>query len=180
VNFIIFDLEATCWEGRPPGMVQEIIEIGAYKVNRYGEVLSYFSSFVRPVIHPQLSLFCKQLTGIEQTDVNRADEFPATVEDWQDWIGIFDEDYVLASWGAFDIKQLRADCHLHHLETDWLEPNINLKRQYAEIRNLRKPRGLKSAVEKEGFDFTGEHHRAIDDAQNLVKVFRKLLDVWRY
>lgn len=161
-------------------MVQEIIEIGAYKVDRYGDVLSYFSSFVRPVIHPQLSLFCKQLTSIEQPDVNRADEFPAVVEDWQDWIGVFDEDYVLASWGAFDVRQLRADCRLHRLEEDWLEPNINLKKQYAEIRRLRKPRGLKSAVEKEGFDFTGEHHRAIADAQNLVKVFRKLLDVWRY
>lgn len=161
-------------------MVQEIIEIGAYKVDRYGEVLSYFSSFVRPVIHPQLSLFCKQLTSIEQQDVNRASEFPAVVEDWQDWIGIFDEDYVLAAWGAFDIKQLRADCRLHRMEEDWLDSNINLKKQYAEIRGLRKPRGLRAAVDKEGFEFTGEQHRAIDDAQNLVKIFRKLLDVWRY
>ena len=161
-------------------MVQEIIEIGAYKVDRYGEVHSYFSSFVRPVIHPQLSLFCKQLTSIDQQDVNRAAEFPAVVEDWQDWIGIFDEDYMLASWGAFDIKQLRADCRLHRMEEDWLDPNINLKKQYAEIRGLRKPRGLRSAVDKEGFEFTGEQHRAIDDAQNLVKIFRKLLDVWRY
>jgi hypothetical protein len=32
MNFIIFDLEATCWMGRPPHGINEIIEIGAVKV----------------------------------------------------------------------------------------------------------------------------------------------------
>ncbi len=180
VYFIIYDLEATCWEGRPPGMTQETIEIGAYKVTPYGEVLSYFNRFVRPVVHPQLSLFCKQLTGIDQVDINRAAEFPVVIEDFQDWIDVYDEDYVLASWGKFDQKQLRQDCRLHRLEDDWLEPHLNLKQQYADVKKLAKIKGLKSAVQAEGFDFTGDHHRALDDAENLTKVFIKYLDVWRY
>ena len=43
MNFIIFDLEATCWEGKPPNMVQETIEIGAVRINPYGEVEDTFN-----------------------------------------------------------------------------------------------------------------------------------------
>jgi inhibitor of KinA sporulation pathway (predicted exonuclease) len=41
-------------------------------------------------------------------------------------------------------------------------------------------RGMKFAVEKEGFDFDGIHHRGIDDAKNLAKLFIKFRDEWRY
>jgi 3'-5' exoribonuclease 1 len=178
--FIVYDLEATCWEGRPPGKVQEIIEVGAIKVNRYGELLDSFCKFVRPVLSPNLSLFCRQLTGIDQIQVNRAGEFPEVIEAFQDWIDIYDEDYTLCSWGSFDKKMLIQDCELHDMESHWVEPHINIKRQYQEIKRLHRSRGLKVAVEKEGFEFTGEHHRGIDDARNLAKIFVKYLDDWYY
>jgi len=181
MNFIIYDVEATCWETRPPGWQQEIIEIGAYKVNRYGEATDRFCKFIRPVVHPTLSIFCKQLTSIQQEDVNRSSRFPEVVEAFQDWIDIWDEDYLLCSWGNFDEKMLFQDCELHNLETDWLDNrHINLKKQYHDIKRLRKIRGLKYSVEKEGFEWTGMHHRGIADAENLAKIFAKFIDVWQF
>lgn len=180
MNFIIYDLEATCWEGRPPSKVQEIIEIGALRFNRYGELKGTFNRFIRPILNPYLSAFCQELTSIEQTDVNRAETFPSVVEDFQDWAEIFDEDYILCSWGSFDQKMLIQDCQLHDMEYDWVEPHINLKRQYHEIKRLRRMRGLKMSVTNEGFEFTGVHHRGISDAQNLAKIFTKYLDEWRF
>lgn len=180
MNFIVFDLEATCWEGRPPGMTQEIIEIGAFRLSRYGEILGEFNRFVRPVLNPYLSPFCQELTSIEQRDVDRAEAFPEVAEIFQDWALIFEEEYLLCSWGSFDKKQLIQDCRLHDMDHGWVEPHLNLKRQYQEINRLRRPRGLKKVVAMEGFEFTGTHHRAIDDAENLVKIFRNHLDVWRF
>lgn len=180
MNFIIYDLEATCWRGRPPRKVQEIIEIGALLVNGYGEVEDVFSRFVRPVISPNLSAFCEELTSITQEDVDRADTFDRVIEDFQDWARVFDEDYVLCSWGSFDKRMMIQDCELHDVETDWIDPHINLRQQYRTIRGLRKPTGLRRAVEHEGFEFTGIHHRAIADAENLTKIFTKYLDVWQY
>lgn len=181
MNFIVYDLEATCWEGRPPNKVQEIIEIGALKLNPYGEVIGHFKSFVRPVLSPNLSLFCRQLTNIDQVDVNRADTFPTVIDAFQEWIGYFDEeDYLLCSWGRFDQKMLIRDCELHDMESDWTEHHINLKKQYHEIRRLHRTRGLKYAVTAEGFEFTGEQHRAYDDALNLAQIFVKYLDEWRF
>ena len=180
MNFIVFDLEATCWEGRPLSMVQETIEIGALSVSRYGEVESVFSRFVRPAVNPRLSFFCLELTTINQENIDRAEAFPQVIEDFQDWIGIFEEEYVLCSWGKFDLDLLIQDCQLHDLEDDWLDPHINLKRQYRDLKGLSRPRGLKSSVKAEGFEFTGTHHRAIDDAENLCKIFTKYLDEWQF
>lgn len=180
MNFIIFDLEATCWAQQSPSLVQETIEIGAVLINPYGEVEDHFSRFVRPKINPMLSGYCQSLTGISQIDVNRGRPFPEVIQDFQDWIGVDEEDYLLCSWGGFDKRLLRQDCALHRLEPDWVDKHINLKAQYSEFRKLRRPIGLKAAVEREGFEFTGQHHRGIDDAENLAKLFVKFLDEWQY
>lgn len=178
MNYIIYDLEATCWDGNPPELRQEIIEIGAYKISRFGEVLDSFSRFVKPQINPFLSPFCLRLTHIEQSDINKANSFPSVVEDFQDWIGIYDDEYILASWGKYDQKQFNMDCELHRIESDWTEAHINLKQQYAHIKKLSKQIGLAKAVRTEGFEFTGTQHRAIFDAENLAKIFMKYIEEW--
>jgi 3'-5' exoribonuclease 1 len=179
VNFIIYDLEATCWRGRPPQGVNEVIEIGAYKVNQLGDVLGVFNKFIKPTVNPILSDFCKKLTSIRQEDVDKAKNFPNVIQDFQDWIHI-DEDYKLCSWGKFDIQLLRNDCNLHKLDSDWLDENINVKAQYHDIKGEHKLTGLKNTLKHEGIEFTGIHHRAISDAENLAKIFLKYIDMWRY
>lgn len=178
MNYILYDLEATCWLGRPPKGIQEIIEIGAVKVNEYGEVLGEYNRFVQPTVNKKLSSFCTRLTTITQSDVDRAKTFPRVVEDFKDWIDIYDTDYVLCAWGEFDIRMLERDCKLHKLETDWLNSHTNIKEQYRILKKLDKGTGLKKTTKHEGFEFTGKHHRAISDAENLAKIFVKYIDEW--
>ena len=179
MNFIIFDLEATCWDGSPRDKQQEIIEIGALKMNRFGEVESSYSKLIRPLLNPVLSTYCKELTNIDQIEINRAETFPIVIEDFLDWSEIDYEEYLLCSWGSKDKTLLKQDCQLHQLEADWVEPHINIKRQYHEIHRIHRQRGLKYTIQAEGFEFTGEHHRALTDAENLAKIFLKYLDLWQ-
>lgn len=178
MNYIVYDLEATCWENPPPDYVQETIEIGAYKINYYGEIRGKFNRFVKPMAHPVLSPFCRQLTGIEQTDVNRARTFPEVIAEFWDWGRIEEEDYLLCSWGSFDRKMFVADSRMHRLDTEWAERHINLKEQYRLMKRMKSGPGLRRAVEMENILFTGQHHRAISDAENLVKLFLKYLGNW--
>jgi len=161
-------------------MIQETIEIGAICLDNYGDMLGSYNRFVRPVVHPYLSPFCKELTTISQHDVNNAGTFPQVIEGFQDWAEIFEKDYLLCSWGSFDKKMLINDSILYKLDHSWVENHINLKRQYHEYKRLNRPFGLKKAVEKEGLEFTGIHHRGISDAENLAKLFCKHLDIWQY
>jgi 3'-5' exoribonuclease 1 len=157
--------------------MNEIIEIGAVKVNDYGEVVSIFNKFVKPTVNPILSDFCTRLTSITQSNVDGSRTFPYIIQDFMDWIEV-EDDFCLISWGKYDKEQLKQDCELHNLETDWLDNFYNLKPAYKHLKNLKDEPGLKKAVKMEGFEFTGIHHRAISDAENLAKVFIKFFGEW--
>lgn len=178
MNYIILDLEATCWEQRDAGQKNEIIEIGAVKVNEQGIATDEFARFVKPSLHPELSEFCKTLTSIRQHQVDKADLFPQVITEFIHWINP-SEAYVLCSWGHYDKHQLIADCQLHQLETGWLTPHISLKHQHGELRSLRKPLGMASALRMEGLELKGTHHRGIDDARNITEIFLLYKSFWK-
>lgn len=185
MQFIILDIEATCWETEREavGKTQEIIEIGAVKVDEDGEIVGRFCEFVRPTVHSQISDFCQKLTSITQVNVNQAKTYPFVIEQFKRWIGIGTDDedeYLLCSWGFFDQRILSRNCLLHKLDDAWTKTHINLKEQYPRIKGLRRTLGLRRVVEDEGFEFEGLHHRGIDDAINLSKIFVKYMHQWAY
>lgn len=180
MRFIVYDLEATCWMGRPPGGISEVIEIGAFMINNYGEEIGSFNKFIKPHINPKLSSFCKKLTSITQENVDRADKYPKVIEQFKDWINVEEEEYLLCSWGKFDKDILNVNSRLHKLDEEWLENYTDVKKQYHTLKNQPKLTGLKNTIKREGFEFTGVHHRAISDAENLSKIFIKYIDEWVY
>lgn len=180
VNYIIYDLEATCWLGRPPKGYNEIIEIGAVRINQYGELLGSFESFVKPTINPLLSGFCKKLTSITQDQVNCAEHFPRVLERFMDWADMDYEDYYVCSWGNNDKKLFLGECTIHKLDDEWLDHYVNLKEQFDKLKGGSVKGTLKKIVQKEGFEFTGTQHRAISDAENLAKLFLKYFDEWTF
>lgn len=179
MNYIILDLEATCWRDRSLNNQNEIIEIGAVKINDRQETIGEFNAFIKPKLHPELSEFCTELTTIEQRDIDQADNFKTVITDFWNWIDI-DEDYLLCSWGFYDRSQFKKDCELNQLNTAWLKHHISLKHQYAEIKNLRRPMGMGGALRKENIPLEGTHHRGIDDAKNISKIFLANFESWKF
>lgn len=179
MKYIILDLEATCWENKILQNRNEIIEIGALQINESGETESEFSEFVKPKLNPILSEFCKKLTSIKQEDVDKADLFPEVLKRFQNWIDL-EKDYMLCSWGFYDKVQFKNDCELHKLSTNWLSEHISLKHQYAKIKNLSRPIGMSGALKIEKLNLEGTHHRGIDDARNIAKLFTKHMAKWKY
>jgi 3'-5' exoribonuclease 1 len=179
MKYIILDLEATCWQDKNQQHTSEIIEIGAVCVNQNKEIISQFSEFVKPILNPQLSNFCKDLTSIAQSQIDTAKTYDFVIQKFKEWINI-NEEYVLCSWGFYDKSQFKADCSLHKLDIKWLTNHISLKHQYAEIKNLNKPIGMGGALKLEKLSLDGTHHRGIDDAKNIAKIFLKYFDYWKY
>ncbi len=177
MKFVILDLEATCWDQWDKS-VNETIEIGALLVNEKKEIVSEFNSFVKPMKYPILSDFCKKLTSIKQSEIDEAAHFYEVIEQFKDWFKCSEENYVLCSWGYYDRKQFESDCDLSSLDKTWLENHISLKHQYQKIKNLRRAIGMKNALKNEKFMLDGTHHRGIDDARNITKIFLKYFDEW--
>ena len=178
MNYIVFDLEATCWEARQ-GRINETIEIGAVKLNSNYELIDEFVQFIQPIKHPQLSTFCTKLTSIQQNDVNNAPHFPIAIERFKNWINI-NEPYVLCSWGAYDKNQFESDSQVHGLDATWVSLHINLKKQYSIICHLKRGVGMKRALMNENIPLVGTHHRGIDDAKNIAKIFVKHAGHWSF
>lgn len=179
MNYVILDLEATCWEGWNKSQ-NETIEIGAVLVSEEKIITSKFVQFIKPLKHPILSEFCKELTSIQQADVDNAPYFSEAISRFKEWFGYGEKDYFLCSWGFYDKKQFESDCQIHGLESNWVQPHISLKHQYAKFKNLKRAIGMKRALEQEGLTLEGTHHRGIDDARNIAKIFIKYFEQWDF
>jgi len=172
-QFIIYDLEATCWRSPKPRQV-EIIEIGAVRVNEHLEIVDEFCEFILPVIHPQIDKFCTKLTSITQEDVEDADHFDVVIKRFEDWMGFSSARTALFSWGEFDHRQFVLDARHHNLELDWLKYWACLQRHYSKYKGAKNQIGLKNALSLEGLEFNGTQHRAIADARNMAELFIKI------
>merc|ERR1712046_347164 len=65
---------------------QEVIEFPIVLVDvRSLRVVGEFRSYVRPVHHPQLTPFCTQLTGIQQSWLDNAPTWPEALIEAQAW-----------------------------------------------------------------------------------------------
>ena len=173
--YLIIDLEATCWRTNEGHRGEnEIIEIGAIVLDDTREVLGEIQRFVRPVRNPILSEFCKQLTSIRQSDVDTAQIFPNALADFQEQVESISGqklvDLVFCSWGDYDRKQFMKDCQYHEISYP-CGVHRNVKKEFARKRHI-KPVGIVRALKILGMPLEGTHHRGIDDARNIAKIFR--------
>ncbi len=195
MNYIVFDLESTCGPEIPNGE-SEIIEIGAVKLNEKLEIIDEFQAFVRPVLHPTITYFCEELTSIKQADVDTAGTFNEVAVDFNYWCNDYGKsEYYLCSWGFYDKKMLVADSKRWGLKYGWVDRNhISIKHQHGEMlykdevqrlevsgmisttrtKQLKKGVGMAKALEMCNLKLDGTHHRGIDDARNIAKVFVKI------
>lgn len=92
---VLFDLEYTTWEGSMErdwsgdDEFREVVQIGAIKIEteEFTE-LDSFSLFVKPIKNPILSKYFKDLTGIEQEQVDlEGVKLESMLEDFVKWCG---------------------------------------------------------------------------------------------
>ena len=161
----------TCWKNRGD-RVNEIIEIGAVAIDEFGEEIASFQSFVKPQLNPTLSEFCIELTSIQQTDVDAASSFFDVHQVFVEWIHEYAGSvYRIWSWGNYDRKQFESDCKIHHLSTEWLDGrHFNLKADFARHRKAKQV-GMSRALKICKLELIGTHHRGIDDARNIGRIF---------
>ena len=172
MEYIIFDLEATCWEERSNKM-NEIIEIGAVRLDNWLNIAITFSEFVRPTVNSKLSDFCTLFTGISQKDVDNAGLFDEVMNNFETWILSSGKKAKLISWGYYDKKQIIEESAAKNYSgkiIELLENNhISLKHEFARMRKERSC-GMKKALEKLNLYIEGNHHRGLDDAKNITKI----------
>ena len=171
---IVFDLEATCWENGTLVERQEVLEIGAVRLDVSFNTTSEFQRFVRPTQEPTLSEFCVRLTGIKQSDIDAADTFPGVLASFADWAGAGAARF--ASWSTYDLRQLRSDCRRHGIALPpVMESHLDLRQIFSDRRGV-EPTTMKRAMELENLPLEGANHRGLDDSRNIARLAARLMN----
>lgn len=167
--YVIVDLEATCWAEKNREKM-ETIEIGAVKLSDDLQVVDEFNSFIKPVVEPTLSDYCRELTSITQEQVDEAETFAVVFPRFVEWVG---SKAALCSWGNYDNNQLLMDCARCGIVYNFGGTHINLKQMFA-TEGYKKHCGMKKALKILHIPLEGTHHRAIDDVKNIAKIAQVL------
>jgi inhibitor of KinA sporulation pathway (predicted exonuclease) len=170
VNIALVDLECTCNDDSTFGP-HEIIEIGAILGSLSQEsfnVISELQIYVRPLINPALTDFCKQLTGIPQSTVNAAITLEGALHILESSLQK-NNVTAWASWGKFDCNQFSRECELKLLKNSMAErQHFNVKQLFA--RKFGHRVGLERALDLRKLTFEGTPHSGLDDARNIARL----------
>ena len=171
-DYLVIDLEATCDDGGAvPKNQMEIIEIGAVLVDgRSFAAKAEFQRFVRPLRHPILTPFCRQLTSITQAEVDAAETFPRVLGQLREFMAATPRLPLFCSWGNYDKNQFQLDAGFHGVKLPFGPDHLNLKNAFSEALGTRKRFGMAGALRCLGLTLEGTHHRGIDDARNIARI----------
>ncbi len=180
MQYVVFDLEWNNVYGRKiNGFINEIIEIGAVKLDEDLNEISTFSGFVKPSIGKKLRGSVKKLTNITNDDVLGGEPFTQAFSDFRKWIG--SQPTLILTWGDGDIrvlienyKYLNGIAFIPFL-TDYVDLQTFVQRRVKTEKGQQI--GLGKAAEALGIDDTTfSHHRALDDSKLSAECFRKVFD----
>ncbi len=177
---IVLDLEWNQRYGRQQGstnmLPQEIVEIGAVKLNAQGRILEQFRRTVRPVVHPVLHRHVQRVTGISAEDCRDGGTFVQACADLMAFCGTT---FTLCTWGPDDYPVLQRNLAYWMQPQDWVRYPIDAQRVYAMLcgeAGKAKQTSLQTAMEALGVAQELPHHRALHDAYHTALICQRLLE----
>ncbi|CAH9113796.1 unnamed protein product [Cuscuta epithymum] len=172
--FVVIDFEATCDKERNPHP-QEIIEFPSVIVSSMtGQLEACFQTYVRPTCNELLSDFCKDLTGIQQIQVDRGVTLSEALHKHDKWLekkGIKHSNFAVVTWSNWDCRvMLESECRYKKIQKPpYFNKWINLKVPFRETFGGGRCT-LKEAVQLAGIEWQGRAHCGLDDAKNTARL----------
>lgn len=184
MDYIIFDLEwNNAYNYATKKGVNEIVEIGAIKLDRYLNTVDTFRLLVRPKLSRRLSTHFKALTHMTLEELRRDGvAFETAVQDFRRWAGL-PQNNVFMSWSNSDLYVLAENFRRVFGTTD-----ISFIQNYADVQQycqsfLDLPDGSKNQVgltdcaDALGLQYNdGLHHHALFDCELSAMCFCRVFD----
>ncbi len=179
-SLVVVDCEATCWrdDSLPKHMLpgrekSEIIEVGVCLLDLQTlEIGDSRSIFVKPVEEPILSDFCRELTGITQEQVDSGVDFAEACRILRKEYDTKNRSW--ASYGAYDANIFQRECSRKNVSYPFGKFHINVKADVEVI--LDKTVSMDEALKEFGLTLEGRHHSGKDDAWNIAKIYRLIIE----
>ncbi|AOR22658.1 3'-5' exonuclease [Clostridium taeniosporum] len=152
----------------------EIIEIGAIKVDNYMKQISKMRVYIKPTIFPIMNPIVTNITKITMDTLNKEG---VTFKEAMDKLKLMiDDGDVICSWAKDDIAEIIINSHYHnYTDLSWINEYLDLQEYSTKILGHKKAMGLKSALDelKVKVDST-KLHDALNDAEYTLLVFKHI------
>lgn len=161
------DLEwNSAYDAKMKKYLNEIIEIGAVKLDENRKMIDTFRVYIKPQICKKLNSHVRELTQLECEDLALGLKFHDAFRQFQKWVG---PDAVILTWGMTDISVLMENFRRF---TDTDRPgflkrycDLQLYCQKAIGADLSRQIGLSAAAQELGINCENFHmHSALDDS----------------
>ncbi|XKL65718.1 hypothetical protein PGB90_009138 [Kerria lacca] len=180
-KFFILDFEATCDENGSLSP-QEIIEFPCLAINSSNlQIEGKFHRFVKPKIHPQITSYCTQLTGITQNIIENEPEFPIIYDEFLQWLQknlgtITPDKAIFITSGNWDLKiMFPQQCKFYNLEIpQQMKQWINIKTAFYRGTG-HYPRSLSSMYKYLNITMTEKLHSGIGDCYSILTILSWLM-----
>ncbi|WP_088105462.1 3'-5' exonuclease [Halalkalibacter urbisdiaboli] len=176
-QYIFFDFEMLCSHAGMPYEAMEAIRLGAVKYDIETEQITSFDRYIQPISNEPLSAFCKELTGIDNIDLQQAESFSSVFEDFLTWVGGVKKSRFF-SWSPSDLTRLKLDASTHGISSATVK---KIEKRYVDFQAIFSKRVSKTnpSVEKGlnmyGLSFIGEKHNPMFDAYNTLRIYLTFL-----
>lgn len=186
----ILDFEATCWNNEaaitpenPKLSIFEIIEFPVLALNVKTKIIDFkFHHYIKPKVHPKLTAFCTELTGITQDTVDKAIYLEEAFKLFEDFLIINklnEKNFLFVTCGDWDLKTcIRNECKYKNLEyPKYFKQWVNIKKVFADYKEDPKFKvGMVGMLNDLNMKLDGKHHSGIDDCHNISKIAVFLLE----
>ncbi|MCQ2474663.1 MAG: exonuclease domain-containing protein [Clostridia bacterium] len=178
MQYVIMDLEwNNTYAKKAAGYINEIIEIGAVKLDSSLEIVDTFSHIIRSQIGKKLRGSVKRLTHLTNDDINTGMPFTKSFSLFRKWIG--NEETVILTWGDGDIRVLLDNFkYLNGIKTiPFLDNYCDLQKYFQSVYKCTKGQqtGLLTAAQILEIDPEKYiHHRALGDSMLTADIFKAI------
>jgi inhibitor of KinA sporulation pathway (predicted exonuclease) len=177
---LVIDVESTCWEPastQPRGEINEIIEIGVSNVDLKTLTITANESILVKPQRSRLSSFCTKLTTLTPEIVNKGVYFQDACELLRHNFKSYNK--TMVSWGDYDRSMFERNCRDYNCQYPFGKRHLNLKNCFTLLYGLEREPGMDAALQLLKLPLDGTHHRGVDDAKNIAKIFIHTLKKFR-
>jgi len=181
VQYIVLDLEwnqpisrdSVSYRKYGNFLTSEIIQFGAVKLNQDRRITDSFQEIVAPHCYKVLHPHVKKITSLTEAQLKHGIPFQQAVQRFRDWCG--PEDTIFLTWGYDDFPNLEANLSFYQMDTQWLNPWINLQVIFNFQEKLdANQKALSSAIEYYQLEQDDQFHDALNDARYTAMIAARL------
>lgn len=186
--FIIMDLEFNNLSGihkyypniynEIPGLknldlVNEIIEIGAVKLDVYMKPIKELKVYIKPTVIPVINPKILEITKIDRKYLENGVTFEEGINKLRDMV---DEDDIICSWAKDDIAEIiRNSKHFKYTDLSWIKKYLDIQEYTTKILAQKRILSLKNALQHLKIKIDdGKLHDALNDAIYTSYVFKNI------